>query len=71
MPMTFNKFWNLLEDRKISVRDLVKSGAVTYGLLHKLRENNQGISLNSLFKLCNYLDCWPGDIMECVKEDSK
>ena len=46
-----------------------KDYAISKAQIDRLR-NNQGVTLNTIDKLCNTLDCDLTDIMEHVKDDN-
>jgi len=56
--MQQGKSWSYLRDSGISP-----------GIVYKLRHNTGYISTRTILKLCDLLDCQPGDILEYVKED--
>jgi putative transcriptional regulator len=51
---------------------LAKQTGVAYSTIHKLATTaTQGISFGVLDRLCNALDCAPGDLLIKVQETSK
>ena len=47
---------------------LRKEKLLSEGMIQSLRENKY-ISLQNLSKICELLDCQPGDLIEYVKEE--
>lgn len=63
MKVSYEKLFNILNDRKISKTALGNSLDLSSATLAKLSKNEQ-ISMSTLVAICNYLNCQPGDIME-------
>lgn len=59
------KLWILLDERKMKRTDLTKNKVISTATLAKLGKN-EPISSTVIEKLCDYLECQPGDIMENV-----
>jgi DNA-binding Xre family transcriptional regulator len=68
MPIIYKKFFDLLKERKKTMYDLRKDKVVGVATVEKMRKCTGSIDTRSIDKLCEYLDCQPGDIMEYVKE---
>jgi len=55
----------LLAERQIKGKDLAKKIGITEQNLSLLRTGKvKGIRFSTLEKICDYLDCQPGDIIE-------
>ena len=65
----YNKLWKLLIDKKISKADLRKSAGFTSNTLTRLRREDE-VSMKVLMKICDYLDCSFGDIVEYKIKES-
>lgn len=64
----YTKLWILLNQRGMKKTDLKK--VISSASLAKLSKN-EAISSTTIEKICNFLNCQPGDIMENVtKEDA-
>lgn len=61
--ITYQKLWDLLEKKGISQYKLVNEYNYSNLTLHKLRHNGN-VTVYSIERLCDILDCQPGDIME-------
>lgn len=71
MPIVYSKLFSLLKDQGRSMYDLRKNKIVGTATLEKMRKGEGHIDTRSIEKLCEYLDCQPGDIMEYIPEDDK
>jgi len=71
MPILYGKLFSLLKDRGRSMYDLRKNKIVGTATLEKMRKGEGHIDTRSIDKLCEYLDCQPGDIMEYIPKDEE
>lgn len=69
MPILYGKFFELLKARGKTMYDLRKDKVVGVATVEKMRKSEGHVDTRSIEKLCEYLDCQPGDIMEYVRED--
>lgn len=65
MSISYNKFWKLLIDKQISASELRKNVNIAPNTMTKLRKN-QSVSLSVLERICEYLKCDFGDLVEYV-----
>ena len=65
MPISYDKLWKLLIDKKMNRTDLKDAAGISFNVLAKLGKN-EFVSMESLFKICSTLKCSVGDIMEFV-----
>ena len=56
-----------LKEAGFNTTRLRKEKILSEGVIQSLRENKY-ISLQNVSKICEVLDCQPGDLMEYVKE---
>lgn len=63
--ISYGKLWILLESKGMKKTDLLN--VVSTPTLAKLGKN-ENINVSMIGKICDYLDCQPGDIMENVSE---
>jgi len=63
--LSYSKLWLLLESRGMKKTDLKK--IMSGNTLAKLSKN-ETISSDIIEKICDFLNCQPGDIMEYVSE---
>lgn len=66
MPMKYDKFFDLLKERGRTMYNLRKDKVVGTATIEKMRKAEGHIDTRSIERLCEYLDCQPGDIMEYV-----
>ena len=57
-----------LKEAGYNTTRLRKEKLLSEGMIQSLRENKY-ISLQNLSKICELLDCQPGDLIEYVKEE--
>jgi len=66
----YNKLWKRLVDKKMSKADLRRAADVSSSTLTKLRRD-EDVAMSVLRKICDFLDCNIGDIVDYIKiEDS-
>ena len=70
MPMCYDKLFDLMNERGITIYRLRKDKVVGTATLDKMRKGEGHIDTRSLESLCHYLDVQPGDIMEYVELNS-
>lgn len=71
MPIVYTKLFQILKEQNKTMYDLRKDKVVGTATLEKMRKGEGHIDTRSIEKLCEYLDCQPGDIMEYVKETAE
>lgn len=60
----------MLAKRKMSVTELSERVGITMANISILKNGKaKAVRLETLDKICEILDCQPGDILEYVKED--
>lgn len=70
MSVSYRKLWMKIAEKETSnprVRELADVSASTFTKMKK----NEYVSLESLEKIANVLDCEIGDLVEIVKKDNK
>lgn len=68
MGMEYSKLWIFLRKHNLQRTDLLT--AISSPTLAKLAKG-QSITTDSLGKICAFLRCQPGEIMEYVPEDQE
>lgn len=68
MPVSYKKLFLLMEEKGIKKFDLRKMG-ISPTIVDRLVKNND-VNTSTIMRLCEILQCQPGDIMEYV-EDKK
>lgn len=66
--ISYAKLWILLKKQGKKRFDLVEDGVISRGTLTKLGKNGS-VTIDVINKICDYLDCQPGDIMERVTKE--
>lgn len=64
--ISFKPLWQTMKDKDVSQYRLLKSG-IDNKTLDSLKKN-KNITLLTLEKLCNILDCKPNDIIEFIPD---
>jgi DNA-binding Xre family transcriptional regulator len=63
----YDRLWETMKDRGITTYTLIyKKGFSAYTITNLKR--NKSITMNTLEKLCDVLECTPNDIIEFTKE---
>lgn len=66
MPISYDKLWKLLIDKKMSAADLRKAADIAPNTMTRMRKD-QEVTLLVLEKICETLDADFGDIVEYKK----
>lgn len=67
--ISYGPLWETMKDRGISTYTLINQHDINPRTIHQLK-HNKSITLFTLEKLCNILDCGPQDIVCFIKEDA-
>ena len=68
MPIKYDKLFRMLKERGVTTYQIRKEKIISESSLQKLREGKP-ISTATIERMCDLLDCQPGDIMEYVREE--
>ncbi|OUP85943.1 UNVERIFIED_ORG: Cro/Cl family transcriptional regulator [Lacrimispora saccharolytica] len=63
MPVSYDKLWKMLIDKKMKRTDLKEISGISFNVLAKLGKN-QYVSMESIYKICIALNCDVNDVME-------
>ena len=63
MPVSYDKLWKILIDKKMNRTDLKDVAGISFNVLAKLGRN-EFVSMESLYKICMSLKCDIGDVVE-------
>ncbi len=66
MPISYDKLFALMEQKGIKKYDLRKMG-ISPTIVDRLVKNSD-VNTSTVARLCEILDCQPGDIMEYVED---
>ncbi|PMC34567.1 XRE family transcriptional regulator [Bacillus sp. UMB0899] len=67
MAVQYNKLFKLLIDKKMSNAELSSKAGISANIITRLKKDKY-ISLDSVEKICNVLDCKVDDILEFVPD---
>ena len=67
MPISYDKLWKLLIDKKMNRTDLKGASGISFNVLAKMGKN-EFVSMKSLSKICIALDCNIGDIVDVMPD---
>lgn len=70
MAISYNKLWKLLIDKNMSASELRKGAGIAPNTMTRMRKN-QDVSLAVLKRICNYIECDFGDLIEYVEDNLK
>lgn len=65
--ISYKPFLKLLIDKEISKKKLIENTGISWATISKMN-GNKYVSLEVIDRLCEYLNCQPGDLIEYVKE---
>lgn len=69
MAIRYNKLFEVLKEKKLTMYSLRKNKIIGTETLEKMRKGIGHIDDRSINRLCEFLDCQPGDIMEYVEDN--
>lgn len=69
MPIKYDNLFKLLEKKGLNMYYLRKHKIIGTETIEKMRKGVGHVDTRSIEKLCELLDCQPGDIMEYVSEE--
>ena len=67
MPITFEKMRKRMEEKGITSYKVKKDNIIGQATFRKIKEDGD-IDTRTIAKMCEVLDCQPGDLMEYVRE---
>lgn len=68
MPVSYDKLWKLLIDKKMSRTDLKETAGISFNVLAKMGKS-EFVSMESLYKICIALNCGINDVMEFTTDE--
>ena len=68
MPLCYDKLFQLLKQRGRKKYDLRKDKVIGMSALESMRTGKGYVDTRTIEKLCAYLHCQPGDIMEYIPD---
>jgi DNA-binding Xre family transcriptional regulator len=70
MAVRYNKLFKLLIDKEMTNAELAEKAGFSANIITRLKRNRY-VSLESIEKICNVLNCRVDEILDFVKEDEK
>ena len=67
MPIIYTKLFDLLKEKGYSTYRIRQEKLIGQGTLTALKNGTGGLDAKTIARLCEVLDCQPGDLMEYVK----
>jgi len=68
MVISYKRLWKILIDRDMKKQDLQKATGISWGVISKLSKG-ETVNMESLIKICKYLNCTIDDVMEIMSDD--
>lgn len=69
MAVRYNKLFKLLIDKEMTNAELAEKAGFSANIITRLKRNGY-VSLESIEKICNVLNCGVDEILEFIKEDT-
>lgn len=70
MAVNYNKLWKLLIDKNMKRVELQRNARISSNILAKMGKGEY-VSMESIDKICQYLCCNIGDIMDIVSANNE
>ena len=70
MEVSYGKLAKIMQEKKIKKKDIKENAHLGLTTISKIT-NNQDVSMDVLKKICEYLECDIGDIVEFKKSEAK
>lgn len=67
MKVSYNRLWKLLIDKKMKKSELQKQAQVSGNIITRLNKD-EFVSMETIAKLCDVLECGVDDILKFSKE---
>lgn len=69
MPISYDKLWKLLIDKKMNRTEMKDASGISFNVLAKMGRN-EFVSMDSLYKICLTLNCGIGDVVEFTSNEN-
>lgn len=69
MPVSYDKLWKMLIDRKMNRTELKGAAGISFNVLAKMGRN-EFVSMESLYKICVALGCGIDDVVEFIEYEN-
>ena len=71
MAISYQKLFQLLELKGWTTYKIRKEKLIGQGTLTALKNGTGGLDSKTISRLCEVLDCQPGDLMEYISDETK
>ena len=71
MPIVYTKLFELLNEKGYTTYKIRQENLIGQGTLTAIKNGTGGLDAKTIARLCEVLDCQPGDLMEYVKEPAE
>ena len=68
MPISYKKLFLLLEKKGWTTYKIRKEKLIGQGTLTAIKNGTGGLDSKTISRLCQVLECQPGDIMEYIED---
>ncbi|MCR5776615.1 MAG: helix-turn-helix transcriptional regulator [Lachnospiraceae bacterium] len=68
MRVSYNKLWKLLIDKEMNKTALMTAVKMSPSTIAKMGKN-ENVSMDVIARICEYLNCDVGDVMEMISEE--
>ena len=68
MPIVYDRLFELLKERGYTTYKIRQAKLIGQATLTAIKNGTGGLDAKTIARLCEVLDCQPGDLMEYVKE---
>ena len=68
MPVSYDKLWKMLIDKKMNRTELKDAAGISFNVLAKMGRD-EFVSMERLHKICQTLSCDIGEIVEFTDEE--
>lgn len=63
--ISYEPLWRMMKEKKVTTYALIQKYGFNSRTINNLK-HNKGITVDTLEKLCNVLECTPNDILEFI-----
>ena len=70
MGVSYKRLWKLLIDKDMKKRDLKEAANLSPSLMSSLNQD-KSVTVNTLSRICEVLNCRIEDVLEIVPDESK
>lgn len=70
MGVSYKRLWKLLIDKDMKKRDLKEAAKLSPFLMSSLNQD-KSVTVNTLSRICEVLNCQVEDVMEIVPDESR